>query len=188
MEIRTEAGEIEAYVFERHIDVGGIAGIKEGLSAAPGVRFIGQFVGAFNLFARVVADDLGELQRRIAGEYFQAGVRSDWSVNLTGDRPAAPKRGSPEICALVRVKATTDPFGLLSILDEKFLTEESVANRAYGAAVVTASNFDLLVDLGADTVEEVLDLVLALRELPGIGRTSTALAALSDNEIRLPES
>jgi hypothetical protein len=29
------------------------------------VRFVGQFVGAFTLFARVVADDLAQLQGRI---------------------------------------------------------------------------------------------------------------------------
>ena len=179
MDIRTVDDEIEAYVFERHIETAGVYGIKEGLGGAPGVRFVGQFVGAFNLFARVVANDLGELQARIAGEYFDAGVHSDWSVNLTGKRIAAPKRQSPDICALVKVRTKVDPFGLLDVLDERFLGE-----GAYGAAVVTAPDFDLLVDLGADTIEDVLDRVLALRALPGIGRTSTALADLANNAIR----
>jgi hypothetical protein len=184
MAIRTEEGKIEAYVFERHIDVGGITGIKTGLAGAPGVGFVAQFVGDFNLFARVVADDLADLQRHIAGEYFAAGVRSDWSVNLTGDRILAPKRGSPAICALVRAQVTVEPFDLLGTLDEQFRH----LDHAYGAAVVTARDFDVLVDLGADTIEEVIGLVQQLRGVSGISRTSTALADLTENAIRPMES
>jgi hypothetical protein len=183
MDIRTVDGEIEAYIFERHIEVGGIDGIKTGLAGAPGVRFVGQFVGAFNLFARVVASDLGELQRRIAVDYWEAGIRSDFSINLTGDRIAAPKRQSPDICALVCARATADPFEVIKTLDGRFLDV-----IPYGAAVVTAPNFDLLVDIGGDTIEDVIDRVLVLRGLPGVGRTSTALADLADNAMRPAES
>jgi hypothetical protein len=176
MDIRTERGELEAYVFERHIEAGGIDAIKGSFSLAPGVRFVGQFVGAFSLFARVVANDLGELQRRIAGEYWESGIHSDWSLNLTGARTAAPKRASPDICALVCARATGDPFLALAALDAHFLPDKA---HSYGAAVVTAQDFDLLVDLGADTVEEVLDRVVELRGIDGIGRTATALADIS---------
>ena len=179
MAIRTVDGEIEAYLFERHIEVNGIEGIKGSFAEAPGVRFVGQFVGAFNLFARVVANDLGELQRRIANEYWDAGVHSDFSINLTGSRPAAPKRQSPDICALVCAQVTADPFAVLDSLDETFLDVVP-----YGAALVTAADFDLLVDLGGDTIEEVVERVFELRAIPGIGRTSTALADLADNAIR----
>jgi len=179
MDIRTVDGEIEAYLFERHIEVDGIEGIKSSIATAPGVRFVGQFVGAFNLFARVVANDLGELQRRIAGEYWDSGIHSDFSINLTGYRPAAPKRQSPDICALVCAQVTADPFDVLDALDETFL-----GVIPYGAALVTAADFDLLVDLGGDTIEDVVDRVFELRSLSGIGRTSTALADLADNAIR----
>ena len=175
--IRTEEGYIEAYIFERHIEEGGIGAIKRALAGAPGVRFVGQFVGAFNLFARVVASDLGELQRRIAGEYWEAGIRSDFSINLTGSLPNAPKRQSPDICALVCAQ-TVAPFGLLETLNEDFLSPGD------GIAVVTAPDFDLLIDLGADTIEDVIDRVKGLRKVPGIGRTSTAVADLIDNAIR----
>ena len=179
MAIRTADGEIEAYIFERHVDAAGFEGVKSGLSRAPGVAFVGQFVGAFNLFARVVAGDLGELQRRIANEYWEAGVRSDFSINLTGDRPAAPKRASPNICALVCAQVTQDPFDVLDALDELFLDV-----IPYGAALVTAPDFDVLVDIGGDTIEDVVDRVFELRGIPGIGRTSTALADLAENAIR----
>lgn len=174
--IRTDNDKIEAYVFEQHIDAGGIDAIKSAMASAPGVGFIAQFVGAFNLFARVVADDVGQLQRHIKDDYYRAGIRSDWSVNLTGKRILAPKRGSPDICALVCVQATVNPFDLLLTLDAHF------GEVDYGAAVVTAANFDVLVDLGADTIEQVMDRVMELRATPGIGRTATAVADLADDK------
>ena len=180
MQIRTQEGLIEAYVFERHVDTGGMEGIKSGLAGAPGVQFVAQFVGAFNLFARVVADDLGQLQGRIAGEYFDVGVRSDWSLNLTGARPKAPKRHSPDICAMICCRTTADPFGLLDTLDELFDEDGD-----YGAAVVNSPDFDVLVDLGAETIEAVVDRVVQLRKVPGIGRTATAFADLHNNALRV---
>jgi hypothetical protein len=178
MNIRTDPDNlIEGYIFERHVASAGITTIKAALAAQPGVAFVGQFVGAFTLFARVVANDLGELQGRID---WRAGIRSDVSLNLTGQRPAAPKRQSPDICALVCCQTTVDPFGLLTRLDEAFLSE-----GAYGAAVVNAPDFDVLVDLGADTIEEVLDRVVRLREFDEIRRTATAFADLGNgNAIR----
>jgi hypothetical protein len=177
---RTDDNLIEGYIFERHVQGAGIATIKAALGAQPGVAFVGQFIGAFTLFARVVANDLGELQGRIENEYWRAGIRSDVSLNLTGQRPAAPKRQSPDICAMICCQTTADPFGLLDDLDEEFLSE-----GAYGAAVVNAPDFDVLVDLGAETIEDVLDRVLRLRKIDGIGRTATAFADLGNrNAIR----
>lgn len=178
MGIRTAEDKIEAYVFERHLEAGRVGDLRSALAAQPGVAFVAQFIGAFSLFARVVADDLAELQQRIDGAYFDAGVHSDWSLNLTGDRLAAPKRASPDVCALVCARATADPFGVLDRIDQVF------EGRPYGAAVVTARDFDVLVDLGADTLEAVIDMVLELRNVDGIGHTSTAVADLANNAIR----
>lgn len=178
MDIKTQEGLIEAYVFERRLDQG-LDAVKSAFSRAPGVEFVGQFVGGFSLFGRVVAEDLATLQRRIRGEYWEAGIHSDWSLNLTGSRAVAPKRGSPPICAMVLVQATEYPFTVLWRLDEVFEKE-----GGYGAAVITGRDADLLVDLGADTVEDVLDRVTRLHEVRGVGRTSTALADLSDGAFR----
>jgi hypothetical protein len=180
MGIRTEPdNKIEAYVFERHIEATRTSGLRESFASQPGVAFVAQFIGAFSLFGRVLADSLQELQSRIDTEYFDAGIRSDWSVNLTGDRERAPKRFSPDICALVKAKVTDDPYIVVERIDERF------DGRSYGAAVVTADDFDVLVDLGAATIEDVVDMVLELRRhVEGIGRTSTALADLASNAIR----
>lgn len=176
--IRTAEGLLEAYVFETHTDDGRIGEIKERLATAPGVRFVAQFVGHFSLFARVTAADLGELQARIDGPYRDAGVHSKWSLNLTAEAAAGPKRGSPHLCALVLARATADPFEVRSALDAGFL------QTGEGAAVINDQDFDLLVDLGANTIEELVQRVKDLRRREGIGRTATSFADLRDNELR----
>jgi hypothetical protein len=183
VEIRTKEGKLESYVFVRSPEGSDVDAVKESFAAGPGVQFVAQFVGAFVLFGRVLADDLTSLQAMIKGPYWTSGIRSDWSVNLTGSRDAAPKRGSPPICALVRVEATQDPFDLLNHFDDLFLGRV----ESYGAAVVTGE-YDVLVDLGADTIEETVDLVVELRHSSGIGATATAFADLTENEIRRDQS
>jgi hypothetical protein len=184
MGIRTAEGLLEAYVFEEHMEGGRIDEIKQTFARTPGVQFVGQFVGSFSLFARVVAADLSELQNRIKTEYWEAGIHSSWSLNLTASSAAAPKRASPDICALVCARAQGDPFEIWEALDASFLRKD----EGEGAAVVNARDFDLLVDLGAHTIEDVIDRVSALRAFDGIGRTSTAFANLADNAIRPPKS
>jgi hypothetical protein len=188
MEIRRqEDGNLESYVFVQHPDGEGIGAVKQAFSEAPGVDFVAQFVGAFTLFGKVLASELGELQTRIDTEYWGRGIRSDWSLNLTTDRTARPKRGSPDFCAMVRAQAEGNPFQVIVGLDDEFLGK--VPDLAYGAAVVTGHDYDLLVDLGADTVEEVIQMVIQMRKVPGIGRTATALADLSNgNAIRPQQS
>ncbi|MEP6759667.1 MAG: hypothetical protein ABJB55_10770 [Actinomycetota bacterium] len=178
MGIWTKEGLLEAYVFESHIDAERAGATKQRFADAPGVRFVGQFVGHFTLFGRVVAESLGQLQERIEGDYWESGIHSAWSLNLTASSAAAPKRGSPDFCALVCARAGGDPFEIRDMLDDGFLREGE------GAAVVNARDFDLLVDLGADSVDGLLERVLALRDVSGIGRTATSFADLADNAIR----
>jgi hypothetical protein len=188
---RTEDDLYEAYIFERHVAPAGISAVKKFLAMQPGVEFVAQFVGAFNLFARVVAPDLGTLQQRIAEDYFEAGIRSDFSLNLTGPKPTAPKRGSPPICALVCCSVDVpDAITFDAQLEDKF-NDFLAANRdqfpkgTYASAVINHPDFDVLVDLGEDSIEKVLDLVLQLRTFLGDGaRTATAFADLTNNEIR----
>ncbi len=176
----TDDHMLEAYVFETHLEAGRAADIKSQLISQDGVQFVAQFVGHFSLFARVTAASLGELQERIDGVYRDAGVHSDWSLNLTAGAAAGPKRGSPQFCALVCARATKDPFEVRAALDAGFL------NDGEGAGVINAEDFDLLVDLGADTMDELVQRVKDLRAVPGIGRTATSFADLlaNDNAVR----
>ncbi len=174
MDIRNTDNEIEAYLFQHHVGDPGINAVRDSLVDMPGVRFVGQFIGAFSLFARVVSPELGELQRRIGDDYARAGVGSTWSVNLTAKSAAAPKRGSPDMCALVLARIKGDPFAFRDMLDEDFLDTDHE-----GAAVITALDWELLVDLGGDTVEDVLERVAAFRALHGVKRTATAIADIT---------
>jgi hypothetical protein len=176
--IWTSEGLLEAYLFESVTQPSRIADVRSGLAGAPGVAFVAQFVGHFSLFARVTAESLGQLQERIDGPYREAGVHSSWSLNLTAYSSAAPKRASPDICALVCARTSTDPFELRRRLDGEFL------QPGEGAAVINHEDFDLLVDLGADSIDELVERVKALRAQEGIGRTATAFADLADNAIR----
>jgi hypothetical protein len=179
---RTDDGLLEAYVFERTVTKPTIGGLKSDLAGKPGVAFVAQFVGYFSLFARVTAESLGELQERIDGPYRTAGLRSDWSMNLTASAAAAPKRGSPDFCALVCARTKTDPFGVQEALEDNFLRLD--AEGGEGAAVINHDDFDVLVDLGADDFEGLIDRVKGLRQQPGIGRTATSFSSLADNALR----
>ena len=176
----TDRDRLEAYVFERVASTERIADLTAELAGKPDVEFTAQFVGHFSVFARVTAASLKELQNRIDGSYREAGLRSDWSLNLTASSAAAPKRGSPDYCALVCVRTQADPFGVQEALEDNFLD----LGAGEGAAVINHDDFDVLVDLGADDYVALVDRVKALRGQPDIGRTATSFAYLPGNAYR----
>jgi hypothetical protein len=108
-------------------------------------------------------------------------MRAEWAISLTGSYEAPPRRPLGEglsVCALVRVQVTDDPLSVLDALGERFLGRDG-----YGAAVVTARDFDILVNLDALSIEEAADRVLDLRSVHGIGRTATAFGDLAETGI-----
>ena len=148
-----------------------------------GVKFVAQFVGSFTEYTRLELPALDDAQRLIAGPLWDAGVRSHASTELKFGI-MGPKRGSPPYCALVRLRAGKDPFELLDDLDAKFGPLLDTETYWYGAAVVTG-DFDLLVDLGRQSLEELEDSVIGdLRSVPGIASTETSFAYLPGNAIR----
>jgi hypothetical protein len=163
--------------------------VKENLARQPGVYFVAEFVGTFLVFAAVEFDTFRELQEAIAGIYWQAGLRSETSTIVKSSALAAPKRGSPEYCGLIRATiADRDPVEVLEDLDrtfeERFNADPNHEHFWYGAALVTGA-YDLLIDLGADTKGEINGMVARdVRGVPGIRRTVTALAHLPGNELR----
>jgi hypothetical protein len=171
--IRTQEGLLEAYVFEEHIEGGRVDEIKEAFAGTSGVQFVGQFVGSFSLFARVVATELSELQDRIKGEYWEAGIHSSWSLILTGGSAVAPKRASADLCALVCARAQGDPFAIWESLDATFLDKEPAKVQRCERARLRHPG-----GLGSDTIE-VRSIGSARSRVRRIGRTSTAVANLA---------
>jgi hypothetical protein len=155
-----------------------------GLFGNESVQFAGRFVGSFVGFGRVVAPDLETLQSWIDGQYWDAGVRSDWSVVVKPSSLSIPKRRSPDYCAMIRVRVAhdVDPEELLDRLDEHY--HDTWEAMGYGAAVVSGGSFDLLVELGADSLPELWSRVRELRGQAGVARTATAVAFLPNNGLR----
>lgn len=187
-----EGAKLNAYVFMHLLEPGkGIQAVKEEFSRRPGFRFVAQFVGSFVVFGAVELDggDLEGLQKLIAGEYWEAGVRSEWSTLVKGSVYGIPKRGSPDYCAMIRARADGDPVVALDALDAHFgprVTSQD-PDFHYGAGVVSGRGFDLLIDLGATSLGELHRLVLEdVRRVPGVGTTDSSFAFLPGNEIRRP--
>jgi hypothetical protein len=163
--------------------------VKQNLAGQPGVYFVAEFVGAFVVFAAVEFDTLQELEEAIAGAYWEAGLRSETSTIVKSSRLAAPKRGSPEYCGLVQATiGDRDPVDVLEDLDQtfedRFNADPNHEHFWYGAALVTGE-FDLLIDLGADTKRRINEMVARdVRRIPGILRTVTSHAYLPGNELR----
>lgn len=145
------------------------------------VLFASEFVGAYHGFAHVRVDDsdgqgLKRLQHFIAGPLFDSGARSDYATEsgvaeTTGGKKGA-KRGSPGIIGLVRIKVKrskaeevwTHVVALIEDRPETFV----------GASTVNG-DFDILLQLGGTTLEEVQDAAFELSSVSGIVRSETAL-------------
>jgi hypothetical protein len=148
------------------------------------VKFTAHFVGSFVLYTRLETATLGDAQDFIAGPLWEAGVRSQASTEIKVSSILGPKRGSPPYCALVRVRAAGDPLELLDALDDAFQGKDP-DTYGYGAAVVSGRGFDLLVDLGRPSFEELTQAIIQdLRTVEGIAGTDSSFAYLPGNAIR----
>jgi hypothetical protein len=151
---------------------------------SPRVRFASQYIGSFQAYAHVEVDALDEAMR-LANELWGRGIRTETSSEVKISRINGPKRASPRYNALVRIRPDIGPFRLLDDLDDAFESRFDPDTYWYGAAVVTGRGYDLLVDLGRPTIEELAEAVLDdLRAVDGIGRTDTSWADLEENSFR----
>jgi hypothetical protein len=158
---QTEAKQEQWYCFSNDIPPGKtIREVIDDVARQPGIRFVAQFTGEYKIFVAAEFDELEELQSAIAENYGPAGLSSKW-VKLDGaSRIMAPKRGSPDYCAIVRVRTDGDPVQVLAAIDDRFQEqydqdEPDHHHFSYGACTVTGWDFEILVDLGADTHDKV---------------------------------
>lgn len=149
-----------------------------------GVRFAARFLGSFQVYTHSAFQTLADAQD-LLDELWSLGLRTEQSTEVRVSRIMGPKRGSPDFCALIRIRPEVDPFTLLDRLDDYFGPLVDPDAYWYGAAVVTGRGYDLLVDLGRPSFEELFRAVLEdLRNVEGIGRTDTSWADLRKNAIR----
>jgi hypothetical protein len=160
---QTEAKQEQWYCFSNDIPPGKtIPEVIDDIARQPGIRFVAQFTGEYKIFVAAEWDRLEELQTAIAENYGPAGLSSQWVKLDISSQIKAPKRGSPDYCAIVRVKTDDDPAEVLAAIDDRF--EERYQQDepdhhlfSYGACtVVPGPDFQILVDLGADSLQEVI--------------------------------
>jgi hypothetical protein len=188
-----EPEALDEYVFIDHVDHG--KSVDDVLRAVfdenpTTVRFTAQFAGPFIGFVAATIPDLETSHRLAREDFWNAGLRCETVIVVKASALAVPKRGSPDVCALVRVSAD-DPDAVLDSLDELFRERfEAEAGKQYdervfnyGAAVVNGT-YDLLVDIGSPTFGGTRDLVREVRGAPGVRRTVTAFAHLPGNARR----
>ena len=149
------------------------------------VKFVAHFIGSFLVYTRIETPSLGDAQTFMAGPLWDAGVHSQTSTEIKVSRIMGPKRASPPYCALVRVRAAGSPFDLLDALDETFKSKFNENTYWYGAAVVSGRGFDVLVDLGRPSFEELWKAIVDdLLTVEGIAGTDSSFAYLPGNAIR----
>lgn len=145
------------------------------------VIFASEFVGAYHAFAHVRVDDedgggLKRLENFIAGPLWGAGARSNYATEsqfaTTSDGKKGAKRGSPGIIGLVRItvkrsKAKDVWAQLVALIEER--------PRTFVGASMVDGDFDILLQLGGETLVEVQDAAYELASVTGIVRSETAL-------------
>ena len=122
----------------------------------------------------------------IAQNYGPAGLSSQWVKLDQSSQIEAPKRGSPDYCAMVKVRTDDDPEEVLAAIDDRFRDRYQQDDPdhhlfSYGACtVVPGPDFQILVDLGADSLQEVIrtakvDLRAVEGVLPSISMSTSFL-------------
>jgi hypothetical protein len=152
------------------------AGFVREVREISGVRFAARTFGAYDVFLAAEAPSLRALQNDVAGAVKRAGARHvRWSL-VVGPQALHPKRFVTAISAFVRV-SSPDPVALLEGLVEGFAPLNDRDGFGFGAAVVTGEGYDLLVELGAPSEDDAIDLVFGLRGADGVGGTETTFAS-----------
>lgn len=189
-----QEAHIDAYTFIDHVDTGKRIDevLRDVFEQNPHtVRFTAQFSGTFIGFVAMELSGLAEAHELARGAFWEAGMRCETAYVVQGSRFRLPKRGSPDVCALVRARAQ-DPLAVLDALDDRFGERQEAESQRpyderefnYGAAVVSGI-YDLLIDIGSTRHSKTIKLVNEeVRTIPGIDRTVTSFAHLPGNARR----
>jgi hypothetical protein len=181
---------LHAFVFLDHAPddlhtrdiVGTLRDLPEDPDAPGTVIFASEFVGAYPAFAHVRVDDddgrgLRRLQHFIAGPLWNAGARCTYATEsmfaVTDDGKKGAKRGSPGIIGLVRIKVKRSQAD--DVWTQLVTRIQNHPDTYVGASMVDG-DFDILLQLGGATIEEVQNAALNLGSVSGIVRSETALA------------
>lgn len=150
----------------------------------PRVTYGSQYIGSFQVYTHWAVDELADAMQ-LANALWPKGIHTETSSEVKISGILGPKRASPGFNALIRVRPDVNPLEFLDTLDATFSELVDPPDYRYGAAVVTGRGYDVLVDLGRPTLDELVASVLDdLRGVEGIGKTDTAWADLRENAFR----
>jgi hypothetical protein len=140
------------------------------------VVFAAELVGSSKGFAHLRAETLVELQDFIGAELSQRGVHCSYGAEAdtakVAGRKAGAKRDSPEVIGLVRLRVRKNRTG--DVLEALAAEDGPLAGSFRGASVVF-SDYDILLQLGGDTFEDVAAAAYGpLQQIPWITSTNTA--------------
>ena len=141
-----------------------------------GVRWAQHLVGSSVVFGAVTVSSLRRLHELIAGDYWEAGARSEWSLS---DRPSlfgaphkhSPPYQTPPYYAIVRVRTSGNPRTVLETIDERMREKIDPLIEEHGedvwretfdfrAATVSGKGVDILVEMAAQSVDELATSIL----------------------------
>lgn len=172
-----EGPEVGAYVFMHVIEPGrSIPEVVEGFRSKQGVRWAHHVIGSSMVFGAVTVSSLQRLHELIAGDYWEAGARSEWSLEDKLSLFGAPHRHSPPYqtppyYAIVRVRTSGNPRTVLAALDERMKPKIDPLKVTYGedgwrenfdfrAASVSGKGVDILVEMAAHSIDELKTTIL----------------------------
>lgn len=171
-----------------------------------GVRFAHQVVGSSVIFGAVSAPSFERLQSWIANQFWDVGVRSEWSIADRPSRYLAPYRHSPPFYAFIRVRTSGNPRAVLDALDASMdrkilpLLEEYGPDDEYGrggwrdqfdyrAATVSGKGVDILVELAANSIQELTDTIIDyIGPTEGVESTDTSYSYVKEEDSGQAES
>jgi hypothetical protein len=178
-------GLMDAYAFVEQTS-GTAAEFVDAVVKVPGVRFAARTVGSVVAVVAVECDGLGQLQDDLLPQVAKAGsVTSGWTA-AAGPRPTglAPKKGKTRHGGLVRLRTSDRVATAVAVLDRLgHLDDPEWRDQGFGLAVAHTygGGFDVLLDIGAPTADDVFDLLSRLDALPSVAAADIALARYDDN-------
>lgn len=151
------------------------------------VLYASTFVGDFQAFAHLRVEEtgvegMGKLQDLIE-EVVGIGARCQYGVE-TKIQPLGAKRKSPGLIVLTRIEI--DPGVDIEAARDELIAREELPAGFVGISL-TSGEWTVLLQTTGGSVDEAHDNVRAIvRELPGVGRTSTAFANGDRTRLRHP--
>lgn len=140
------------------------------------VMFAAELLGSSKGFAHLRGESLAEVQDFVGGSLSRRGVASNYSTEkdwaTIGPRKAGAKRDTPEVIALIRLCVRK---GEVSSVLRALADQEGPLKDTFKGASSVFGDYDVLLQLGADTFDEVAAAAYGpLQEIAGIQSTDTA--------------